>query len=118
MSEEMVDKFATEDQEKLSFLEAMVREDEENTEARTRKINYDFSLLKLEEFILVDPIRGPVRVLVSEENARGFQNMFWAQQVQYSHYIEVIDGAVLKDKRKELYHERRLHRRGTTNGTK
>ena len=113
MSEEITTGLeADEEQEPSSFLEAMVKEDEEAIEARTRKINYDFSLLKLEEFILVDPKRGPVKVFVCEENARGFQNMCWAQQVQYSHYIEAMDGTALKDKRKELYHEKRLHRRG------
>ena len=76
--------------------------------------HYDFERLNLQEFVQVDPQKPrTVRMLVPPEDEKFFPTACWVSKVQVAVYIEDRDtGEVLKDKRKELYHEKRLHRRG------
>lgn len=76
--------------------------------------SYDFGRLNLQEFIQVDPQKPrTVRMLVPPEDAKYFSTACWVAKVQVAAYIEDKDtGEILKDKRKEIYHEKRLHRKG------
>jgi hypothetical protein len=95
--------------ESRNYFDEMAAEYEEQ-EARKSSIVYDFGKLGLESCQAIDPKRGPVTMYVDPEDMKGFQSLCYTQQVQIAPYIMVTEtGAVVKDKRRDLYLERKLH---------